>query len=57
MCGSGKLEGQVAVITGAGRGLGEELAARLHQEGCKVVAADIDFDAAQKVAANLIDKG
>ncbi|PKM50404.1 MAG: sorbitol-6-phosphate 2-dehydrogenase [Firmicutes bacterium HGW-Firmicutes-7] len=49
------LEGQVAVITGAAQGLGEALAHRLDQEGCKVVVCDINFEAAQIVASTLTD--
>lgn len=51
----GRLDGQVAVVTGAAQGLGEALAQRLDREGCKVVVADINFEAAQKVAAGLKD--
>ena len=36
------LEGKVAIITGAGNGLGKALATRLSDEGCKLVIADID---------------
>lgn len=48
-----RLEGQVAIITGGGQGLGEALAQRLDREGCKVVVADINYEAAQKVAESL----
>lgn len=54
-CKRGRLEGQVAIITGAAQGLGEALAQRLDREGCKVVVADINIDAAQKVASGLKD--
>lgn len=37
-----KLNGQVAVITGAGSGMGYEMAKLFVQEGAKVVAADIN---------------
>jgi len=37
-----RLEGQVAIVTGAAQGLGEALARRLDKEGCKVVVADIN---------------
>ncbi len=53
MCEQGRLTGQVAVITGAAQGLGEGLAIRLDKEGCKIIVADINIDAAQKVAARL----
>ena len=47
------LEGKVAVITGGAQGLGEALARRLDQEGCKVVVADINHEKAAGVAASL----
>lgn len=55
MSNKGRLEGQVAIVTGASQGLGEALAQRLDKEGCKVVVADINFDGAQKVAEGLND--
>jgi len=51
--GRGLLEGQVAIITGGAQGLGEALAQRLDEEGCKVVVADINLESAQKVASGL----
>jgi sorbitol-6-phosphate 2-dehydrogenase len=50
-----KLESQVAIVTGAGQGLGKELAARLDKEGCSVVVADINFESAKKVGLELKD--
>ncbi len=38
---SGRLEGKVAVVTGAGAGLGKAIVERFVREGAKVVAADI----------------
>lgn len=49
----GSLEGKVAIVTGAGQGLGEALVQRLDREGCKVVVADINFEGAKKVADSL----
>lgn len=37
----GLVEGKVAVVTGAGSGIGEAMAVALHKEGAKVVVADI----------------
>ncbi|MBA7501242.1 hypothetical protein ES704_04004 [subsurface metagenome] len=34
------LTNKVAIVTGAGQGLGEAIAIRLAQEGCKVTAAN-----------------
>ena len=36
-----RLEGKVAIVTGAGRGLGRGIARKLAQEGAKVVIADV----------------
>ncbi|HEY3377675.1 MAG TPA: sorbitol-6-phosphate dehydrogenase [Armatimonadota bacterium] len=49
------LQGKVAIITGAGQGLGEAIARRLADEGCKVVVADMNGEAATNVAASLPD--
>ena len=49
------LKDKVAVITGASQGLGEALAIRLSEEGCKVVVADMNYEGAQAVAAKLND--
>lgn len=51
--GKGILEGQVAIITGGAQGLGEALAQRLDEEGCRVIVADINIEAATKVASGL----
>jgi sorbitol-6-phosphate 2-dehydrogenase len=45
-----RLVDQVAIVTGAAQGLGEALAHRLGKEGAHVVVADINDEAAQKVA-------
>jgi NAD(P)-dependent dehydrogenase (short-subunit alcohol dehydrogenase family) len=38
---SGRLDGKVAIVTGAGSGIGAATARRFHAEGAKVVLADI----------------
>lgn len=48
-----RLEGKVAVITGAAQGLGEALAQRLDKEGCSVVIGDININRAIEVAKGL----
>ncbi len=42
--------GSVAVVTGAGQGLGEAIATRFAHDGYSVVFADIDLEAAQRAA-------
>ncbi len=49
------LAGKVAVVTGAGSGIGEASARRLAKEGTHVVLVDIDGDSVQKVAKSLGD--
>src|SRR4051794_21759002 len=47
---AGRLEGKVCVITGAGGGMGADAAVRFAEERARVVVADVDGDAAEKVA-------
>lgn len=54
---SNPVEGRVVLITGAGRGLGEAICERLALHGATIVAADINGDAADAVAARLTDGG
>jgi meso-butanediol dehydrogenase/(S,S)-butanediol dehydrogenase/diacetyl reductase len=49
----GKLENRIAVITGAGSGIGAATARLFAAEGARVVIADIDESGGQKVAAEL----
>jgi 3-oxoacyl-[acyl-carrier protein] reductase len=47
------LQGQVAVVTGAGQGIGEGIAARLAQAGARVAIFDTNCAAAEEVAGRL----
>ncbi len=46
-----RLQNKVAIVTGAGRGMGEAAALRLAQEGAKVVVADINEADGQRTVA------
>jgi len=50
---AGRLEGKVCVITGAGGGMGADAALRFAEEGAQVVVADVDGEAAEKVASEV----
>lgn len=52
-----KLRGKVAAITGGGSGMGAATAALFAREGAAVVVADIDGDAAERVAASIRSGG
>ncbi len=47
------LNGQDALVSGAGRGIGQSIATVLAANGARVVIADIDLDAAKASAANI----
>ena len=52
-----RLAGKVAIVTGAGSGYGEGIAARFAREGAKVLVNDIDGAAAARVAKAIADAG
>lgn len=48
-----KLDGKVAIVTGAGAGLGAECARSLGRHGARVAVVDINLEGAQSVAAEI----
>jgi NAD(P)-dependent dehydrogenase (short-subunit alcohol dehydrogenase family) len=52
MSGARRLEGKVAVITGAGGGMGRDAALLFTSEGARVCVADVDGAAAEETAAS-----
>lgn len=50
---NGLLDGRLALITGAGSGIGEAIAHAMANAGARVVAADIDEAAAQRTATTI----
>ena len=48
-----KLEGRVAIVTGAGQGIGRAIAGKLRAEGVSVVVADKNPETAEKTAAEI----
>jgi NAD(P)-dependent dehydrogenase (short-subunit alcohol dehydrogenase family) len=52
-----RLKDQVALITGAGSGIGRESAHLFAQEGASVVVVDVNRDAADKVAGEIAASG
>jgi 3-oxoacyl-[acyl-carrier protein] reductase len=51
------LKGRVAIVTGAGSGFGEGIAKLFAARGAKVLLADINADAAERVAHEIRDTG
>ncbi len=55
--GARRFEGQVAVITGAGQGIGAATARRLAQEGASIVIGDMVAETSERVCAAVRDFG
>jgi len=49
----GRLDGRVAFVTGAGRGIGAATALRMAEEGARVAVADVDMEGCAQVAREI----
>jgi meso-butanediol dehydrogenase / (S,S)-butanediol dehydrogenase / diacetyl reductase len=54
---AGRLQDKIAIVTGAGQGIGKAIALRLAQEGAHVVVAEYNPQTAAAVAAEIADCG
>ncbi|MDJ0947791.1 MAG: glucose 1-dehydrogenase [Alphaproteobacteria bacterium] len=52
-----RLQGKVAIVTGAASGFGEGIARRFGAEGAKVVVADINDDGGRRIAKEIMQSG
>jgi 3-oxoacyl-[acyl-carrier protein] reductase len=55
--GTNRLQGKVAVVTGAASGFGEGIARRFADEGCAVIVNDLAREAGGQVAADIRNSG
>jgi dihydroanticapsin dehydrogenase len=54
---SDRVKDRIAIVTGAGSGIGEASAIRLAEEGAKVICADINLESATKTAQQIMASG
>jgi NAD(P)-dependent dehydrogenase (short-subunit alcohol dehydrogenase family) len=53
---AGRVASKIALVTGAGSGIGRATAVMLAHEGARVVVSDVDLDAAERVAGEIRDR-
>ena len=51
-----KLKDRVAIVTGGGKGIGQEICLGLVKEGAKIVIAEIDIENSEKAKKKIIGK-
>ena len=54
---NGRLQDKIAIITGAGSGIGEATAKKFVKEGAKVIIAEINSESGIKVADEINNNG
>jgi 3alpha(or 20beta)-hydroxysteroid dehydrogenase len=54
---AGRVDGKVAIVTGAAQGMGAEEARLLAEEGASVVLGDINLDRLEVIDRQLTDDG
>ena len=52
-----RLEGRIALVTGAGQGMGRAIVRHFAEQGATVYAADINLDALEETVAGLSERG
>jgi len=52
-----RLDGRVAFVTGAGRGIGRAIAEAMGDAGARVAVVDVDAEVATEVATKMVDRG
>jgi NAD(P)-dependent dehydrogenase (short-subunit alcohol dehydrogenase family) len=57
MADSAEFEGKVAIVTGAGQGIGRAVSKRLAAGGARLVVNDLNADAAERTASSIVTDG